>query len=191
MIDFIYGKIEQKGPDYIVVNSNNMGFKLFVSMSTIMNIELNSNTKVYTDMVVREDDISLYGFYSIDERDVYKLLTTVKGIGPKMALGILSGMGIDTIISSIRNNDVNTLTKAPGIGKKTAERIILELKDKTDNVVIEHTEVSFNQVTKDAEEALLALGYNAYEAKDIVENIYKDNMTVEELIRESLKQMTK
>ncbi len=190
MIDFIYGKVEYKGQDHIVINCNNIGYKIFVSKNTLFNAELYTSQKVYTDMVVREDDISLFGFYDQEERRVYKLLTTVKGIGPKMALGIFSGMDISTIISSIRNNDSTTLTKAPGIGKKTAERIILELKDKTDDIVIEEKPLVASPV-REAEEALLALGYLQYEIKDVIDSNYKDGMTVEEIIRVSLKQMTR
>ena len=190
MIDYILGKIEYKGNDHIVINNNNIGYKIFSSMNTIINVEISKEAKIYTDMVVREDDISLYGFYSTHERDVYKLLTTVKGIGPKMAIGVLSGMDTSSIIGAIRNNDVMTLTKAPGVGKKTAERIILELKDKTDDILIEGVKVD-NGPIKDAEEALVQLGYSNYEASEIVSSIYEDNMSVEELIKKALKQMTR
>lgn len=190
MIDFILGKIEYKSQDHVIVSSNNMGFKIFSSMNTIMNVEIGKESKIYTDMVVREDDISLYGFYSTQERDVYKLLTTVKGIGPKLALGVLSGMDTVTIITAIRNNDPVTLAQAPGIGKKTSERIILELRDKTDDIVVEGIKID-NGPIKDAEAALVQLGYSSYEASEIVESIFEENMSVEDLIKEALKQMTR
>lgn len=189
MIEFIYGQVEYKEDGYVVINNANIGYKLMASLNTLAALEIGSHVKVYTDMVVREDDISLYGFASRDEREVYRLLTTVKGIGPRIAIGALSGLSADTIIAAIRSEDVSVLTKAPGIGKKTAERVILELKDKTDHMNIEASIEALNSPISEAEEALIQLGYTSYEVSDMLKSIYKEGMTVEDLIRLGLKEM--
>lgn len=189
MIEFIYGQVEYKGDGYVVINNANMGYKLMASLNTLAALEIGSHAKVYTDLVVREDDISLFGFATRDEREVYRLLTTVRGIGPRIAIGALSGMSGDTIIAAIRSEDVKTLTKAPGIGKKTAERVILELKDKTDHIHIEESLNALNSPLAEAEEALIQLGYTSYEVSDMLKSIYEEGMTVEDLIRLGLKEM--
>lgn len=192
MYDFIIGKIENKELNHIIVLNNGIGYKIIVSKSTLMDVKEGSTSKIYIDMVVREDEVSLYGFSTTKEREVYKLLTTVRGIGPKVALGILSGLTVDSLVDSIRKGDVDMLTTAPGVGKKTAERMILELKDKTDHIIVkESVSVPIRNIVREAEEALLSLGYSSYEVVELLENIYMDGMTVEELIRESLKQMSR
>ncbi|NLW41708.1 MAG: Holliday junction branch migration protein RuvA [Tissierellia bacterium] len=193
MYDFIIGKIESKEPDSLVILNNGIGYKILVSKSTLLDLELGETSKIYINMVVREDDISLYGFSSTKEREVYKLLTTVRGIGPRVAIGILSGITIDSLISSIRNSDVNILTTAPGVGKKTAERIILELKDKTEHIPVEGI-ISIKTergILQEAEEALVSLGYSSYEVLDVLKSVYNEEMNIEQLIREGLKQMTR
>lgn len=193
MYDFIIGKIESKEPDSLVILNNGIGYKILVSKSTLLDLELGETSKIYINMVVREDDISLYGFSSTKEREVYKLLTTVRGIGPRVAIGILSGITIDSLISSIRNSDVNILTTAPGVGKKTAERIILELKDKTEHIPVDEI-ISIKTergILQEAEEALVSLGYSSYEVLDVLKSVYNEEMNIEQLIREGLKQMTR
>lgn len=192
MFDFIIGKIENKDAEHLVVLNNGIGYKVLASKSTLMDLELGSTSKVYLVMAVREDDISLYGFSTLKERDLYKLLTTVRGIGPKVAIGVLSGITTDSLVLAIRNSDLNILTSAPGVGKKTAERIVLELKDKTDHIIVEETGAQINRGTiQEAEEALIGLGYSSYEVLDVLESIYTEDMTIEELIRQGLKQMTR
>lgn len=189
MIEFIYGQVEYKADNYVVINNANIGYKLLVSLNTMAALETGSHAKLYTDMVVREDDISLYGFATIEEREVYRLLTSVRGIGPRIAIGALSGMSGQAIIAAIRSEDVNSLTKAPGIGKKTAERAILELKDKTDHIHIDQAFKALNSPVNEAEEALIQLGYTSYEVSDMLKSLYEEGMTVEDLIRLVLKEM--
>ncbi len=195
MFDFISGTITEKFTDYFIVENNNMGFKVFASLNTLSELETGSKRKVYLNMVVREDDISLYGFSTIMERDVYRLLTTVKGVGPKVAIGILSGQDPKRLIIAIRNKDINTLTKLPGIGKKTAERIILELKEKTDfiecheEVTTQVQEFVSNQVAEQTVEALIGLGYTKYEVEKTVYDKYREDISVEDLIRDVLREM--
>lgn len=192
MFDFIIGKIENKDSEHLVVLNNGIGYKILASKSTLMDLELGSTSKIYLVMAVREDDISLYGFSTVKERDIYRLLTTVRGIGPKVAIGVLSGITTDSLVLGIRNGDINLLTTAPGVGKKTAERIVLELKDKTDHIPVEETGTQINRGTiQEAEEALIGLGYSSYEVLDVLESIYAEDMTIEELIRQGLKQMTR
>lgn len=190
MIDFIVGRIEKKDLDSLVLFQNGIGYKIIASASTIRETEIGKTEKIYIDMVVREDDISLYGFINEKEREIYKLITTVRGIGPKVAIGILSGLNTDSLISAIRNEDINILTTAPGVGKKTAERIILELKDKTDHINVD-SYVKPNNIVKEAEEALLQLGYSSFEVIDVLESIYEEGMSIEELIRQGLKHMNR
>lgn len=190
MIDFLIGRIESKSLDSLVVFNNGMGFRVLASATTIRETEIGETAKIYIEMVVREDDISLYGFINEKEREIYRLITTVKGIGPKVAINILSGLNVDSLITAIRTEDVNTLTTAPGVGKKTAERIILELKDKTDHIVIDNY-VKPNNLVKEAEDALVQLGYSSYEVIDVLEGIYEEGMSIEDLIREGLKRMTR
>ncbi len=192
MLDFIIGKIESKEAEHLVVLNNGIGYKIVVSKSTLMDLELGETSKVYLTMVVREDDISLYGFSTTKEREIYKLLTTVRGIGPKVAIGVLSGITTDSLVTAIRTSDINILTTAPGVGKKTAERIVLELKDKTDHIPIENIGVQVSKGTiKEAEEALISLGYSSYEVLDVLESVYREDMSIEELIKQGLKQMTR
>lgn len=196
MIDFIIGKIEEKDISSFTILSNNIGYKISASLFTLSELEVGTETKVYIDMVVREDDISLFGFSDTTERDVYKLLNTVKGIGPRLSLQALSGISYETIILSIKNEDVTGLTKAPGIGKKTAERIILELKDKVDGFNFKD-ELSIpkapakNSVIIEATDGLVMLGFMEYEVSEIISEIYEDGMSVEILIKEALKKINR
>ncbi len=196
MIDFIIGKIEEKDINSFTILSNNIGYKASASLFTLSELEVGIETKVYIDMVVREDDISLFGFSDTTERDVYKLLNTVKGIGPRLSLQALSGISYETIILSIKNEDVTGLTKAPGIGKKTAERIILELKDKVDGFNFKD-ELSMpkapskNSVIIEATDGLVMLGFMEYEVSEIITEIYEDGMSVEILIKEALKKINR
>lgn len=190
MLDNILGKIERKELDRFVLSNNGIGYRIYASNYTLSTLETGEVYKIYLEMIVREDSMSLYGFSEEKERDVYRLLTKVKSIGPKVAIGILSGLDIDSLIVAIRNEDINTLTKAPGVGKKTAERIILELRDKTDHIIVEGNS-SISSIIRDAEEALEHLGYSPYESRDILEELYQEGMSVEELIRAGLKNLSR
>lgn len=191
MYEFIVGKVLKKGLDYIVIENNEIGYRVSVSENTAKKFVVGEKVKVLLELVVREDAFLLYGFYNEDEREIFRKLTTVSGIGPKVAIGILSGMEVDALINAIVNSDVKSLMKAPGVGKKTAERIVVELKDKFKNIEIKDVPEVLNSVSDDAISALVALGYTQYEATDKVLEIYDGKMSLEDLIRVSLKELVR
>lgn len=194
MISYIIGQIRAINEDNFVIENNNMGYIIFSSLTTLANIEINNEYKIYTSMQVREDDISLFGFISKDELEMFLHLTSVSTIGPKTALGILSSLSVNEIKNAILNNDINKLTVAKGIGKKSASRIILELVDKVKKmnfVPIEKTEdVSVaNEDFDVAKEALLNLGYQKNDIDRVLLELTDNELSLEELIKESLKRL--
>lgn len=196
MIRFIKGKYISNGLDYIVVENNGMGYLVKTSSKTINNFNLLEEITIYTYMGVREDDISLYGFKTNEELSMFTLLISVSGIGPKVALGILNEHTPEKLIYAILNNDIDLLTRAKGIGKKTAQRMILELKDKmkTQEVydIEPNSNININEDNrKEAIEALMALGYSKKESISVVVSVYIENMTTTEIIRKSLSQFVK
>ena len=163
MYSYIKGTIEEIGITNIVIENNNIGYEINVSSNTIKDLQLGKMAKIYTKLIVREDDMSLCGFSTKEEMQMFELLTSVSKIGPKVGLGILSFGTPGQLGAYILSVDVAKLSKAPGVGKKTAERIVLELKDKIDknNVEFEPTLLSNAPiaVSKDeAVDALVALG---------------------------------
>lgn len=194
MISYITGDIRAIGEDFFVIENNNIGYKIKSSLSTLALVELNNEYKIYTSLQVREDDMSLYGFYSKDELEMFQLLTSVSSIGPKNAIGILSTMDVDEIKIAIVNSDIEALTKAKGIGKKTASRIILELMDKVSALAIEKPSISKvipqkNEDIEVAKEALLNLGYQQNDIARVLKELKDMDLTLEEIIKESLKRL--
>src|SRR5699024_4271335 len=120
--------------DYFILDNNGLGYKILSTSTSMIKLEINKNYMIHTYMAVREDDISLYGFFDEAEMEFFELLITVTSIGPKNALAILSSLDVNSIIKAINSNDINALTKAKGVGKKTASRIILELSDKVEKI---------------------------------------------------------
>lgn len=194
MISYIIGDIRAIGEDYFVIENNNIGYQIKSSLSTLALVELNNEYKIYTSLQVREDDMSLYGFYSKDELEMFLLLTSVSSIGPKNAIGILSTMDVDEIKIAIVNSDIEALTKAKGIGKKTASRIILELMDKVSAFAIKkpsNTTVipQKNEDIEVAKEALLNLGYQQNDIARVLKELKDMDLSLEEIIKESLKRL--
>lgn len=194
MISYIIGQIRAINEDNFVIENNNMGYIIFSSLTTLANIEINNEYKIYTSMQVREDDISLFGFISKDELEMFLHLTSVSTIGPKTALGILSSLSVNEIKNAILNNDISKLTVAKGIGKKSASRIILELVDKVKKmnyVPVEKTE-NVSVVNEDfdvAKEALLNLGYQKNDIDRVLIDLKDTDLSLEGLIKESLKRL--
>lgn len=191
MYSYIKGTIEEIGLTNIVIENNNIGYEINVSSNTIKDLQLGKMAKIYTKLIVREDDMSLCGFSTKEEMQMFELLTSVSKIGPKVGLGILSFGTPGQLGAYILSEDVAKLSKAPGVGKKTAERIVLELKDKIDknNVEFEPTLLSNAPiaVSKDeAVDALVALGYSQIEAKEAVDKCKKDGLNTEDIIKKSL-----
>ena len=198
MISYIIGEIKYIGEDNFVIENNNIGYFINSSFNTIKTLEINNEFKIFTKMNVREDDISLFGFSSKDELEVFELLTSVSTIGPKNAIAILSTLNVDKIKLAIVNNDIDTLTKAKGIGKKTASRIILELVDKVkkmainDDISISNPDIdniTSNEEIDVAREALLNLGYQRNSVDKVLASLKDSDLSLEEIIKESLKRM--
>ena len=168
MIGYIKGTVEYMDAESIILEANNVGFRILVPQSYQgVRIHLGDELQIFTFMSVREDDITLFGFLTMEELEIYKLLLTVSGIGPKAALGVLSYLEPDALRLAVLTDDDKTIAKAPGIGKKTAQKIILELKDKFDleDVINQESETVFaesadTEAISDAVQALVSLGYS-------------------------------
>ena len=191
MYSYIKGIIEEISLDHVVIDNNGIGYKINASANTIMKLQLGCECKIYTKLIVKEDDMSLCGFYDKEELRMFELLTSISKIGPKVGLGILSFASPKQIGAYILSEDIGKLSKAPGVGKKTAERIVLELKDKIDknNVEFEATLLTSQSsvVSQDeAVDALVALGYSLQESKDAVQKCKKDGLNTEDIIKKSL-----
>lgn len=180
MFSYIKGNLEVKSNGFVVIDVNGIGFKIFMSENAINKLEdIGKVVKVYTYMNVREDDISLYGFNSNEELRMFELLIGVSGIGAKSAVAILSNIEPSTFALAVISDDVDRLTKLPGIGKKSAQRIILELKDKLKNENVDvkveaetiRTEIEDNKNKNEAIAALKVLGYRNTEIEKAFEKI--------------------
>ena len=200
MISYIKGTLEGRAENYIILESGGIGYRIFVSPATMAKLpETGEEARVYTYLSVKEDGLSLYGFSSFEEQELFHKLLTVSGIGPKGALGFLSQMTPSQIIMAILSEDVKTLTKAPGVGKKTAQRVILELKDKFKTEDALEDGEGFQQELTDlggagsakleAIDALTALGYSRSEAARAVAGVFAEGLTTEELLKQALKKM--
>ena len=191
MISFLIGTIEEKRENTLVMSVSGVGFEICVSNSTLASLPMENETaKVYTYMAVREDDISLYGFSTTKERDLFFKLTTVSGIGPKMAISILSGMSISDLVVAIINEDSKILSKIKGLGKKTAERLCLELKDKlTPTSTIEQKfDINYDEdAVQMATDTLISLGISKNDAYMLARANASNNATAEEIISKSLR----
>ena len=193
MYAYINGKIADKASNYVVIDNNGIGYKIFMSTTAIEKLpEVGENQKIYTYYHVREDNISLYGFLNNEELRMFELLLSVSGIGAKSAVQILAAISPSSFALAVISNDVSKIVKIPGIGKKTAERIILELKDKlkTEQAVTKNAEIkeAIYDDEKDIEAltALQVLGYTKKEIEKALEKIELQNLSVEEIIRKAL-----
>lgn len=193
MIAFLKGKVEFKTNSYIVMDVNGIGFKVFMTESSIQSIEKNQDIKVFTYMRVMEDDMSLYGFLNNEELAMFELLISVGGIGAKSAIAILSNIEPSAFALAVITDDVSKLKKLPGIGPKTAQRIILELKDKikSEQALEDSSDIKEKIVidnnTQDAIDALQVLGYNRKSIEKALEGLDTKDMSVEEIIKQGLK----
>lgn len=192
MYEYIKGIYKGVNKDYIVVENNGIGYKINTSGSTIAKTpKINESITLYLQQIVREDFIGLYGFLTQEEINMFNLLLTINGIGAKAALSLLSISSVNNLKYAIISGDGKNLERAPGIGKKTAQRIILELKDKIKSEEIINNEKDYNQIDseekkKEVIEALRALGYSEKEAYKAVTVINSDD-SVELMIKNALK----
>ena len=204
MIAYIKGEVAWIEEERIVLESGNIGYNIMMPASSFDTQDLmGKEVKIYTHLNVREDAMQLYGFLNLDELKTFRLLLGVNGIGPKAALGILSGLTTDELRFAVLSDDVKTISKAPGIGKKTAQKLILELKDKIDleeafetkQEHVRETERKMeskeeNSAKKDAVDALTALGYSSTEALRAVRQTgVASDMDVETILKLALKNM--
>ncbi len=201
MIGRIRGTLIEKQPPELLVEVQGVGYEVHAPMSTMYQLpDAGREVLLHTHLVVREDAHLLYGFFTTEERHMFRSLIKISGVGPKMALAILSGMAVDEFVRTVRLNDIAALTRMPGVGKKTAERLIVEMKDRLTNWNLPATTIAFKdsaavgpsaqQVSQDAETALVALGYKPQEAARLIAQALKQNPDLdrsEELIRHALK----
>ena len=195
MIAFIQGKLAESLPTRITIDVNGIGYEIIIPLSTFDKLPPPGNAvKVLTHLQVREDDHTLYGFFTKDERDLFKLLINhVTGIGPKLAITLLSGCSPDQLRTAVIQNDIPFLSRIKGLGKKTAERIVMELRDKVG--VSEAWAASSSatlspqqQQQNDALLALISLGYKQADALKALKELPSE-LTTEEIVREALKKI--
>lgn len=192
MIAFLIGIVEEKREGFAIINVNGVGYEVFVSNNTLISMpKTGENAKILTYMAVREDGISLYGFSTLEEKDLFLKLITVSGVGPKLAISILSGLNYSDLTIAITREDVRLLSKIKGLGKKTAERICLELKDKvfTTSTPLEiGLEESIDEDAVNlATETLISLGINKNEAYKLARSNAGKGVSAEEIISKSLR----
>lgn len=198
MIARLKGKIISKSPDFIIMDVNGVGYQVFIPLSTFYELSDPEETvALHTHTHVREDALQLYGFFTLEEKTMFLCLTGVSGIGPKLAINILSGIGVLDLEKAIVSGDVRRIVSIPGVGKKTAERIVLELRDKVAKKANETIEsvpaVNLrDQLYSDAVSALTNLGYKRAEAENVLDMIRKgseESISLEELLKRGLRVM--
>lgn len=199
MITHISGLLLDKKPPLLTIDVNGIGYEIFAPMSTFYQLpDVGNKITLLTHFVVREDAQLLFGFQSEQERKLFRALIKVNGVGPKLALTILSGIETDDFVACIHAQDDARLTTIPGVGKKTAERLIIEMRDALSQwnaVSLTETQkelaINPNQIIQDAMSALTALGYKPQEAKNAISKVHQPNHSNEQLIRLALQQMVR
>ncbi|VYT86590.1 Holliday junction branch migration protein RuvA [Peptoniphilus gorbachii] len=193
MIEFLKGRVHSTDRGYLVLETNGIGYIINMVSRELHTFYKNEEVFINIRLILREDAAILFGFKDSETRNAFDLLTSVTGIGPKLAMGILDGDDVSNIAKYILSKDEKSLTKLPGVGKKTAQRIILELKDKVEklNLDLDFTKEEsplFDENDDPAVEALISLGYNVYDAKNSLEKV-DASLDISERIREALKLM--
>lgn len=199
MIGRLRGTLLEKQPPHLLVDVGGVGYEVQASLTTVLALpELGAEVILHTQLVVREDAQQLFGFVSTAERELFRSLVRVSGVGPKVALGILSGMSPDEFVGAVRRGDVASLVKLPGVGKKTAERLLVEMRDRveafefTTVAVVAPVSADTGGCVQEAEHALIALGYRPQDAARMVEAARRevDDETSETLIRAALRSLS-
>lgn len=196
MIDYIIGQVSRIDEEGIIIEQSGIGYRIAASLQSMSHFHVGETCKIYTVLLVREDALQLYGFYSLRERELFGLLTKVSAVGPKSAMAILSALDENELTSSILNHDINALTKAPGIGKKTASRIILELVDPLKKIGFfpmpegeKPKESALSEQYEIALEALINLGYGRSEAKEALQAL-EEGLSLEQAVRLALQNLS-
>lgn len=192
MIGYIEGTVIENGDRGIVVlTKSGIGYLISVNRVTQERSRIDSEIALWVHTVVREDALDLYGFFTEEELRFFKMLTTVSGIGPKSACNILSLADLTTIVHAIQGGDAGYLTKVSGIGKKNAEKIVLELRDKLENFTLLHGGTPHTSTETEVIEALEALGYDPRSTREVVRTLSREHLTTQEIIRAALQQLGK
>lgn len=193
MIATIKGFLSFKSAVDIVVEVNGVGYRIFVPLSTFYELpEIGRPVTLNIHTHVKEDAFHLFGFHTAEEKQVFQMMISVSGIGPKLALGVLSGISAGELVEAVSNGDIVRLTGIPGIGKKTAERMVVELKDKMRKLVPESAAVQEfrdSRVKEDALSALVNLGYRSSAVKNVLDEVARENpaVTLEAILKKALK----
>ena len=195
MIGSLIGLIKEKTPSAILLEVNGIGYEISIPLSTSFQLpKVGESAFLLTHLVVREDQHSLYGFATEEERKLFRALIKISGVGAKLAIIILSGTNVTGFIQSVVNEDIDALVHLPGIGKKTAERLVVEMKDKISEISDEQHNLQdsgVNSAVAEAINALVNLGYKTKDAKNILDKIDSEELSVEDLIRQALKSLNK
>jgi len=193
MIGYLTGKIISAKPTQILLNVNGVGYEIRISINTFERISGKESVSLFIYTNVKEDSITLFGFYSEAEKEMFELLISISGVGPKSALSLLSGISTDDLKQAIITSNVERMIAVPGIGRKTAERLILELKNKVRDIKEEGIAPAKPSVQKEAVGALTTLGYNLASSEKAVNKILSElpDSSLEELIKRSLKELNK
>lgn len=203
MIATVRGTLNYKSSDYIIVEVGGIGYQIYTSTTSHQALpEIGKVVTLFTYTYIREDALNLYGFLTMEEKELFMLLLNVSGIGPRLSLNILSGMPVGDLANSIRTGDIARLTSIPGIGNKMASRLIFELKEKIGNLSYigsvsqedEKSRAERDRIVTDVISALMNLGYQRQPAMDAIKRISMDrrnNLSAEELVKESLKILAK
>ncbi len=195
MIGSLIGLIKEKTPSSILLEVNGIGYEISIPLSTSFQLpKVGESAFLLTHLVVREDQHSLYGFATEEERKLFRALIKISGVGAKLAITILSGTNVTGFIQSVVNEDIDALVHLPGIGKKTAERLVVEMKDKVSEISDDQSNLpdsGVNSAVAEAINALVNLGYKTKDAKNILDKIDSEELSVEDLIRQALKSLNK
>lgn len=193
MFNYLNGIITELNPVFAVVDCNGVGYEVEIPISTYEKLKLNVKNKLFIHYYQNDEGVRLFGFFSIDEKNIFRKLISISRIGPKIAISMISALPVSTIINAIISDDYKLLAKIPGLGKKTAQRLILELKDKMSefNLTSQKNDLNNinNEITEQAENALITLGYKQSDIRKTFSSIIKDepSIEVEGLIKKTIK----
>lgn len=200
MIGCLIGEVFALEAPTVLLNVNGVGYEIDTPLSTFCQLQKGQKVTLWTHLVVREDAQQLYGFSDAQEKIIFRTLLKVNGVGPKMALGILSTLSVDMLIHTVEHSDVKTLVKVPGVGTKTAERLMIELRDRfkafstttvSNNTASAQIQFTGNSAVAEAEAALQSLGYKPLEAQKLIQAVKADFTEASDIIRAALKSLNK
>ena len=200
MIGCLIGEVLALEAPTVLLNVNGVGYEIDTPLTTFCQLQKGQNITLWTHLAVREDAQLLYGFLEAQEKTIFRTLLKVNGVGPKMALGILSTLSVELLIHTVEHEDINTLIKVPGVGKKTAERLMIELRDRfkamsnevsSSNSTMAQIQFTGNSAVAEAEAALQSLGYKPAETQKLINAVKADFTEASDIIRAALKSMNR